>query len=90
VFVVNTFDSFHFLSIPFACSFIMLPMITHMQIRNFAIVDTLDIELRHGMTVLTGETGAGNLFCSMPLIWRWVVAPTAVPFAMAASVQKLG
>ena len=38
----------------------MLAMITHMQIRNFAIVDELDLDLRQGMTVLTGETGAGK------------------------------
>ena len=35
-------------------------MITHMQIRNFAIVDELELPLRQGMTVLTGETGAGK------------------------------
>ena len=35
-------------------------MITHMKIRNFAIVDELELPLRNGMTVLTGETGAGK------------------------------
>ncbi|MGD8570695.1 MAG: DNA repair protein RecN [Gammaproteobacteria bacterium] len=35
-------------------------MITHIQIRNFAIVDELELPLKDGMTVLTGETGAGK------------------------------
>lgn len=35
-------------------------MITHMQIRHFAIIDELNLDLRPGMTVLTGETGAGK------------------------------
>ncbi len=35
-------------------------MLTHIQIRNFAIVDALTLELQAGLTVLTGETGAGK------------------------------
>jgi len=35
-------------------------MLTTLQIRNFAIIDEVDIELAAGMTVLTGETGAGK------------------------------
>ena len=35
-------------------------MLTQLSIRHFAIVDQLDIELRAGMTALTGETGAGK------------------------------
>lgn len=35
-------------------------MLTQLQIRNFAIVDTLDLDLRTGMTVVSGETGAGK------------------------------
>lgn len=35
-------------------------MLTHLYIRNFAIIDSIDIELQSGMTVLTGETGAGK------------------------------
>ena len=35
-------------------------MLTSLQVRNFAIVDRIDIELEPGMTVLTGETGAGK------------------------------
>ncbi|MGH8218147.1 MAG: AAA family ATPase, partial [Steroidobacteraceae bacterium] len=35
-------------------------MLTHLQIRDFAIVDAIELELRPGLTVLTGETGAGK------------------------------
>ena len=35
-------------------------MLTHIHIRNFAIIDRLDLELKPGMCVLTGETGAGK------------------------------
>jgi DNA repair protein RecN (Recombination protein N) len=35
-------------------------MLTRLHIRNFAIVDEAMIEFRDGMTVLTGETGAGK------------------------------
>ncbi|MBK7250532.1 MAG: DNA repair protein RecN [Gammaproteobacteria bacterium] len=35
-------------------------MLTHLQIRDFAIIDAAELELRPGLTVLTGETGAGK------------------------------
>lgn len=35
-------------------------MLTHLQIRDFAIIDLIEIEVRAGLTVLTGETGAGK------------------------------
>jgi DNA repair protein RecN (Recombination protein N) len=35
-------------------------MLTHLSIRNFAVVKTLDVDFRHGMTAITGETGAGK------------------------------
>lgn len=35
-------------------------MLTRLQIRNFAIVDQASVEIGDGMTVLTGETGAGK------------------------------
>ena len=35
-------------------------MLTHIFIRNFAIIDELDLDLESGMTTLTGETGAGK------------------------------
>jgi DNA repair protein RecN (Recombination protein N) len=35
-------------------------MLRLLSIRNFVVVDTLDIEFGRGLTVLTGETGAGK------------------------------
>ena len=35
-------------------------MLTSMQVRNFAIIDQVEVEFSPGMTVLTGETGAGK------------------------------
>ncbi len=35
-------------------------MLTHLQIRDFAIIDAIELEFRPGLTVLTGETGAGK------------------------------
>lgn len=35
-------------------------MLRSLNIRDFVIVDELDIDLDHGFTVLTGETGAGK------------------------------
>ena len=35
-------------------------MLGNLQVRDFAIVDRIDVEFYSGMTVLTGETGAGK------------------------------
>jgi len=35
-------------------------MLTQLTIRNFAIVSDLEVELNRGMTVISGETGAGK------------------------------
>jgi DNA repair protein RecN (Recombination protein N) len=35
-------------------------MLTYLQIRDFAIIDAIELELHPGLTVLTGETGAGK------------------------------
>lgn len=35
-------------------------MISQLQIKNFAIIDTLTSELNSGLTTITGETGAGK------------------------------
>ncbi len=37
-----------------------LTMLTHIHVRNLAIVDEIEVELSDGMTTLTGETGAGK------------------------------
>jgi len=38
----------------------MITMLQQLTINNYAIVDSLEIELETGMTVITGETGAGK------------------------------
>ena len=35
-------------------------MLESILIRNFAIIDSLQLELDAGLSALTGETGAGN------------------------------
>ena len=35
-------------------------MLAHLQIRDFAIIGAVELELRGGLTALTGETGAGK------------------------------
>ena len=35
-------------------------MLTHLQIRDLAVVSSLELELSSGLTALTGETGAGK------------------------------
>ena len=35
-------------------------MLKHLYIKNFTLIDTLDIELYPGFSVMTGETGAGK------------------------------
>lgn len=38
-------------------------MLTQLHIRDFAIIDGIELELGPGMTALTGETGAGKSIC---------------------------
>ncbi len=35
-------------------------MLRHIHVRNFAIIDAVQLELEGGLTVMTGETGAGK------------------------------
>lgn len=35
-------------------------MISHISIRNYALIDTLDLSLSKGLSIITGETGAGK------------------------------
>jgi DNA repair protein RecN (Recombination protein N) len=35
-------------------------MLTRLQVRNFAIIDQIEVEFGAGLTVVTGETGAGK------------------------------
>ena len=35
-------------------------MLTHLYIKNYALISNLDIDIKNGFSVLTGETGAGK------------------------------
>ena len=35
-------------------------MLTHLHIAHFVLIEQLDIDLHHGFSVITGETGAGK------------------------------
>ena len=35
-------------------------MLKHLYIKNFALIDVLDIDFFSGFSVITGETGAGK------------------------------
>jgi DNA repair protein RecN (Recombination protein N) len=35
-------------------------MLRHLHIRNYALIDTIDIDFERGLNILTGETGAGK------------------------------
>ncbi len=35
-------------------------MLQHLSIRNYALIESLDIDLSDGLTIITGETGAGK------------------------------
>jgi DNA replication and repair protein RecN len=37
-------------------------MLTHLSIRDYLLVERVDLDFAPGLTVLTGETGAGNRF----------------------------
>lgn len=37
-----------------------IPMLIHLAIQDYAVVDQLEVELKRGMTCITGETGAGK------------------------------
>jgi DNA repair protein RecN (Recombination protein N) len=35
-------------------------MLTHLQIKNYVLIDNLELSLSKGLTIITGETGAGK------------------------------
>ncbi len=46
-------------------------MLAQLTISNFAIVRELEIDFHSGMTVITGETGAGNIAIDASVFVRW-------------------
>jgi len=35
-------------------------MLTHLSVQNYALIDTLEVDFSKGLTIITGETGAGK------------------------------
>ncbi len=58
-------------------------MLVTLQVRDFAIVDRIEVEFEPGMTVLTGETGAGKSILVGALGCSVANAPTPPPSAAA-------
>lgn len=50
-------------------------MLTDLIIRNFAIIDRLQVVFGAGFNVLTGETGAASRSSSTPSVSSWASAP---------------
>ncbi len=49
-------------------------MLAQLTISNFAIVRELEIDFQSGMTVITGETGAGKSIAIDARVCVWAVA----------------
>lgn len=52
-------------------------MLKQLYIKNFTLIDELNISLYPGFSVITGETGAGKSIIPMPSVCFWVTVPTA-------------
>ena len=35
-------------------------MLKHLSVQNYALIDKLEVEFTEGLTIITGETGAGK------------------------------
>jgi DNA repair ATPase RecN len=55
-------------------------MLSHLSIRNIVLIERLDLEFSKGLSVLTGETGAGKSILLDSLL-RLVVVVTVPLFA---------
>ena len=51
-------------------------MIEQLNIKDYAIIEELDLELYPGLTVITGETGSGKTILLDALAVPWVPEPT--------------
>lgn len=37
-------------------------MLTHLRVKNIALIDDISLDLDEGLNILTGETGAGEKY----------------------------
>ena len=51
-------------------------MLTALSIRDVVLIERLDLRFGSGLTVLTGETGAGKSILLDSLGWRSATEPT--------------
>ena len=65
-------------------------MIKHLRIRNFALIRDLSLDLSPGLTVLTGETGAGKsmLVDSLALLLGERAAPEMIRFGESGAMVE--
>ncbi|HEU5180881.1 MAG TPA: DNA repair protein RecN [Candidatus Polarisedimenticolia bacterium] len=65
-------------------------MIKHLRIRNFALIRDLSLDLSPGLTVLTGETGAGKsmLVDSLALLLGERAAPEMIRFGESSAAVE--
>ena len=52
-------------------------MLAELNIRNFAIIDELKVDFDRGLTVISGETGAGKSIIVGAVVGRWLI--TRIP-----------
>ena len=66
-------------------------MLERLVIRNYAIIHALDISFNDGLTVITGETGAGKsiLLGALGLAWGKELITKCCPMIPANVLLKL-
>ena len=67
-----------------------IPMLSDIAITDLRVIDHARLDLDRGLTVLTGETGAGKTMVVTGLGCCWDPAPTVLWFAKARHVGRRG
>ena len=62
-------------------------MLVQLSIRDIVLIDKVDLAFDRGLTILTGETGAGKSIPSMR--FRWRLAPGATAAWSATARRKV-